>query len=106
MPSGGKGLGETIGGIGGKKSRRLFENIDPIAKGLDKVFFPGTDPLPALPEQSPAPTQAAPEIEIAQRNLRERLKRARGRAASRTTSPQLSLQPATVNRPGLSDRLA
>ena len=64
--------------------------------GGGKKFTPPA-PLP------PAPTIAAPEVEQARQDIRERLKRTRGRAASRITGGTLGI-PETA-RPVLADVL-
>ena len=48
---------------------------------------------------APPPTEAAPEVALAAANERERLRRARGRAASQQTTPaQLSGQQTKILR--------
>lgn len=64
----------------------------------------GKPEMRALPPQSPAPTQAAPEVELARKNQREKMLRAKGRAASQLTSPGLLGTP-NLRRPTLKDTL-
>jgi len=46
----------------------------------------------------PAPTQMAPEVALAAANERERLKRAKGRAASHVVEPGLELKSEALRK--------
>jgi len=84
---------------GGKKVFGL--DIDPSRRIFDEVF-PEQEPLPRT-TTGPPPTRQSPEVEIARKNTRERLLRARGRGASQSAG--LLTRKPSLNRPVLSDTL-
>lgn len=74
---------------------------DPI--GLFKARKEREFPTP--PTVSPPPTEQSPEIELARKNQRAQMLRARGRASAQLTTPGLLTKRPSLNRPALSDTL-
>lgn len=63
----------------------------------------GAPDVPAIKPTPRSPTRVEPEIALAKQNLRERMLRAQGRAASREAGPGFL---ETTKTKGLTDKLA
>lgn len=60
--------------------------------------------FPPVTKTAPPPTEVSPEVDLAKKDMALKLRRMRGRAASRLTIPSLMKTP-ELKRPALKDTL-